>query len=162
SPAASRHWRASATIAPSTCSLLPQPADVRLAQSVVKLADGDLVGVRGADLQQVQAVADRFIQLVADTRGLQLHAATTADAHPAIMFELDPHASVGGDTGYRIVLGAQGIRVIARAPGGAFYGGVTLWQLLTPPGWIRGSEAELPQGIIDDHPRFAWRALLLD
>ena len=162
SPAASRHWRASATIAPSTWSLLPQPADVRLAQSVVKLADGDLVGVRGADLQQVQAIADRFIQLVADTRGLQLHAATTADAHPAIMFELDPHASVGGDAGYRIVLGAQGIRVIARAPGGAFYGGVTLWQLLTPPGWIRGSEAELPQGIIDDHPRFAWRALLLD
>src|SRR6185312_7253203 len=75
SPAASRHWRASATIAPSTWSLLPQPADVRLAQSVVKLADGDLVGVRGADLQQVQAIADRFIQLVADTRGLQLHAA---------------------------------------------------------------------------------------
>jgi len=162
SPAASRHWRASATIAPSTWSLLPQPADVRLAQSVVKLADGDLVGVRGADLQQVQAIADRFVQLVADTRGLQLHAATTADAHSAITFELDPHANVGGDTGYRIVLGAQGIRVIARTPGGAFYGGVTLWQLLTPPGWVRGSAAELPQGIIDDHPRFAWRALLLD
>lgn len=152
-----------ATPAASTWSLLPQPADVRLAPSgAVKLADGALVAVRGADLQQVQPIADRFIQLVANTRGLQLHGATTADAHPAITFDMDPHASVVGDTGYRIVVGAQGIRVIARSPGGAFYGGVTLWQLLTPPGWIRGSAAEIAEGVIDDHPRFAWRALLLD
>ena len=67
-----------------------------------------------------------------------------------------------GDTGYRIEVGAQGIRVIARSPAGAFYGGVTLWQLLTPPGWIRGTPAEIAEGVIDDHPRFAWRALLLD
>ena len=149
--------------AASTWSLLPQPADARLAPSgVVKIVDGALVAVRGADRQQVQPTVDRFMQLVASTRGLQLHAATTADAHPAITFEVDPHASVGGDSGYRIELGAEGIRVIASSPGGAFYGGVTLWQLLTPPGRVRGAAAEIAEGVIDDHPRFAWRALLLD
>ena len=67
-----------------------------------------------------------------------------------------------GDAGYRIVLGEQGIQVTARTPRGAFYGGVTLWQLLTPPGWTRGTPAEIAEGVIDDHPRLAWRALLLD
>jgi hexosaminidase len=48
---------------------------------MVKIADGALVAVRGADPQQVQPIADRFMQLVANTRGLQLHTAAAADPH---------------------------------------------------------------------------------
>lgn len=147
--------------AASTWSLLPQAANARVTGSrAVKIADGSLVAVRGADRQQLQPIADRFIQLVANTRGLRLNTSTSAPA--AITFDVDPHASVVGDTGYRIEVGTEGVRVVARSPGGAFYGGVTLWQLLTPPGWVRGAAAQIAEGVIDDHPRFEWRALMLD
>jgi hexosaminidase len=149
--------------ASGTWSLLPQPAAVRPASSgMVKIADGALVAVRGVDRDQVQPIADRFMQLVAGVRGLELKAAPTAGARSAITFNVDPHASGVGDNGYRLVVGTEGIQVIARSPAGAFYGGVTLWQLLTPPGWVRGEAAEIAAGVIDDQPRFAWRALLLD
>jgi len=149
--------------AAATWSLLPQPVDAHITGSnVAKIANGALVAVRGADRHRVQPIADRFIQLVEHTRGLQLKPATATEAHPAITFEVDPHASVVGDSGYRIEVRSQGTRVIARSPAGAFYGSVTLWQLLTPPGWARGTAAEIAEGTIDDHPRFAWRALMLD
>jgi hypothetical protein len=45
--------------------------------------------VRGADRQQVLNIADQFVHLVADTRGLQLRVTEAADAHPAITFEVD-------------------------------------------------------------------------
>ena len=155
--------RAMAAPTPSAWSLLPKPAESRLAASgVMRIADGARVAVRGADRDQLQPIADRFMQLVASTRGLQLQRAAAADPKPAITFEVNPHAGVVGDAGYRLVIGARGVKVTARSPAGVFYGGVTLWQLLTPPGWTRGTAAEIAAGVIEDHPRFAWRALLLD
>ena len=154
-----------ATAAPATSawSLLPQPAQARLTGShALQIADGAVVAVRGADRRQLQSIADRFVGLVAKTRGLRLRTATRSGAHAAITFEIDPHASVTVDAGYRIVIGARGIQVAARSPRGAFYGSVTLWQLLTPPGWTRGTPAEIPEGVIEDQPRFPWRALMLD
>jgi hexosaminidase len=163
---------ASMAQAASTWSLLPQPAEARLAAgNPVEVANGSAIVVRGADRQQLLNIADQFVQLVAETRGLQLHVAEAADApgatnpaitNPAITFEVDPHADVVGDAGYRIVVDDHGIVVTARTPQGVFYGSVTAWQLLTPSGWKSGSSAEVAAGIIVDHPRFAWRALLLD
>jgi hexosaminidase len=153
---------ASASPTALSWSLLPQPLEARAAGSgTATIKDEDRVEVRGANREQLQPIADRFMQLVAITRGLHLQPARTTDAHPAISFELDARASVG-EGGYRVVVGGQGIRVIASSPSGAFYGAVTVWQLLTPPGAIPGSPAEIAAGLINDRPHFAWRALLLD
>jgi hexosaminidase len=126
------------------------------------IASGAGVAVRGTDRRQLKSIADWFVRWVAKTRGLQLQTMPWSAARPAITFQLDPHASVGGDAGYRIVVEPRAIRVSARSPRGAFYGAVTLWQLLTPPGWAYGAAAEVPTGVIEDRPRFQWRGLLLD
>jgi hexosaminidase len=153
---------AGAAPAASRWSLLPQPVHAQLTASrVVRISDGARVAVRGADRRQLESIADRFIRLVASTRGLHLRAAAAGE-RPAITFAVNPHSNVVGDAGYRIVIGEHGVWILARSPRGAFYGGVTLWQLLTAPGWTRGSAASIAAGVIDDHPRFAWRALLLD
>src|SRR5215469_1567108 len=101
---------ATATSGASAWSLLPQPVHARPAGSqLVTIANGAVIAVRGADQRQVQEIVDRFVQLVADTRGLRLRAATETDTRPVIVFEVNPRANVVGDAGYRIVVGDQGI-----------------------------------------------------
>jgi hexosaminidase len=144
-------------------SLLPQPAKASPAGSgAVEIGDGAVVLLKGAGRQELQSIAHRLAQRVADTHGLHLHVATTSAAHPAITFQVDPRADVADDSGYRITVDGGGIVVTARTPRGAFYGSVTVWQLLTPPGWTRGAPVKVAHGVIEDHPRFAWRAILLD
>lgn len=145
-------------------SLLPQPAKASPTGSgATEIADGAVVSVHGdTDRQQVQSIVERFAQRVADINGLHLSMATTGAMHPAITFDVNAGADIANESGYRITVNNNGILVTARTPRGAFYGSVTLWQLLTPAGWTRGTPVEVAHGVIDDHPRFAWRALLLD
>ena len=144
-------------------SLLPLPVAAHPAGSgATEIADGATVSIHGADSQQVQAIAERFVQHVADTNGLKLHVTTNGAAPAAITFNVDPNADIADESGYRITVDDHSVLVTARTPRGAFYGSVTLWQLLTPPGWTHGKPVQIAAGTIDDHPRFAWRALLLD
>jgi hexosaminidase len=152
---------ASVAQAETAWSLLPQPVEAHLAGTrPIEIANGATIEIRGADRKQVAGIVDRFVKRVADTRGLQFRVA--GDAHTAITFDLDPRADVVGDGGYRIVIDDRGIRASARKPQGLFYASVTVFQLLTQPGWKRGAAAEVAAGTIVDHPRFAWRALMLD
>ncbi len=146
-------------------SVIPQPAEMQpAAQGAVMVGDGTRIQVDARDDRgQALAIARRFADLVAATRGLHLRveADTRADEPATILLKLQPDADVGGDAGYRIDIGADHIQVTARAPRGLFYGSVTLWQLLTPGG-EQGMPAAVANGMIVDHPRFKWRGLMLD
>ncbi|HEY9110180.1 MAG TPA: family 20 glycosylhydrolase [Rhodanobacteraceae bacterium] len=160
---AATHIALAVTAVPSW-SLLPQPVEMHPAgQGSVTVANRDHVLVQASGDAQALAVAQRFAELVAVTRGLQLRVATEADARsPAvIVFRLDPHADAVGEAGYHLAIGGGRIEVTAHTPRGLFYGGVTVWQLLTPDG-TRDAPARMADGTIADHPRFAWRGLMLD
>jgi len=62
---------------------------------------------------------------------------------------------------YRLEVAPAGATVSASDHAGLFYGGVTLWQLLTEAP-ARGGRLTAPAVRIDDAPRFAWRGLMLD
>ncbi|WHZ20658.1 MAG: beta-glycosyl hydrolase [Rhodanobacteraceae bacterium] len=146
-------------------SVIPQPAELHpAARGAVSVANGDRVRVAAPGDTQASAVAQRFAVLVATTRGLHLRVETQGDeqAPATIVFRLDPDARSADDAGYRIVIGDGRIEVTARTPRGVFYGGVTLWQLLTPDPSEAGMSASVGDGTIVDHPRFAWRGLMLD
>jgi hexosaminidase len=148
----------------SAWSLLPQPAQMHpVAHGAVTVSDGDRVLVQAEGDAQALAVARRFAALVTTTRGLHLRVQTQADkqAPAAIVFRLDSQADVANDAGYRIAIGHGKIEVAARTARGLFYGGATVWQLLTPDA-IRNTPAHVADGSIVDHPRFAWRGLMLD
>ena len=153
-----------ATAASPAWSLLPQPAEVHpAARGAVTVSDGDRVLVQAEDDGQALAVAKRFAALVATTRGLHLRVETRADKRSpaAIVFRLDLNADAANDAGYRIAIGDGEIEVTARTARGLFYGGVTVWQLLTPDG-TRDAPVRVAGGTIADRPRFAWRGLMLD
>jgi len=148
----------------SAWSLLPQPAQMHpAARGAVTVSDGDRVLVQAEGDAQALAVARRFAALVTTTRGLHLRVQTQADKQTpaAIVFRLDSQADVANDAGYRIAIGHGKIEVAARTARGLFYGGATVWQLLTPDA-TRNTPAHVADGSIVDHPRFAWRGLMLD
>ncbi|HEX7338394.1 MAG TPA: family 20 glycosylhydrolase [Rhodanobacteraceae bacterium] len=142
-------------------SIIPAPATEQPAShGVVHVSAGDSVSVTGAPSTQATVIAQRFIKLVAATRQLKL-AYAPQDANARIMFNLDPAAAIKSKAGYRIAIGHGQIRITARTPRGLFYGGVTAWQLLTSNPVGHGA-ATVADGRIADHPRFAWRGLMLD
>ena len=71
---------------------------------------------------------------------------------------------LGGDSapeGYTLEVTRSGVTITSSTPAGLFYGGVTLWQVITSKP-LQGVSIDLPAIKIVDEPRFAWRGLMLD
>ncbi len=70
------------------------------------------------------------------------------------------------EEGYRLTITKSGIELTARKAAGIFYGMQTLLQLLPPHIEMKHEdepqEWKIPCVTIEDHPRFAWRGLMLD
>jgi hexosaminidase len=88
--------------------------------------------------------------------------ALPADAAANLPVELD--ASLPAE-GYRLEITPEGVRARAADIGGVVYARQTLRQLIGPPAFRTAAAERLHPvacGVIEDHPRFAWRGCLLD
>ncbi|MFC5290339.1 beta-N-acetylhexosaminidase [Actinokineospora guangxiensis] len=97
------------------------------------------------------------------TGGALAVASPSAVATPSTVV-IDPGLSPHSEA-YRLSITPDGVRAVAVDAAGAAHAARTLRQLLGPDAFraadIRGSW-ELPCGEVADHPRFAWRGVLLD
>jgi hexosaminidase len=143
----------------SPVSLIPMPAQLKLADGAFKVDDSTRIIIAPNDASAHQA-AQYLVDLLGRTRGLHLTISESAPADNAIIFSHDPQAAVTQAEGYTLDVTSRGIHVDARDDAGLFYGAVTLWQLLTPD--AQQGVVQVPALHISDWPRFAWRGLMLD
>jgi hexosaminidase len=142
--------------------LIPLPARMGAHAGSFTLTDATPVVVHSRDAA-ARFAAQHFVDTLARTSGLRLRIDNGDDPpHGAIVFRLDPTAEVTQRGGYSLDVAPGGVRVVARTPAGLYYGGVTLWQLLTPGTPLAPSSVQVPAIRIEDWPRFRWRGLMLD
>ena len=143
----------------ATPSLIPWPAQVQEADGSFVLDARSAVVVARGDVPAARA-AREFTTLLRRTRGITLNVETRAATVSDIAFASDRTAPEGEEA-YAVDAGASGVRVRARSAAGLYYGGITVWQLLTTDA-KQGLPMRVPAVRIEDAPRFAWRGLMLD
>ena len=139
---------------PARLDLLPMPRSATVQPGSFRATDRTIVV---AEDEAARQAAERFVDLVRRTAGLNFQI-RNATAPGAIRFSSVPGM---GPEAYRLDVNASGATVSASGHAGLFYGGISLWQLLTSQP-ARDGVVNAPAVRIDDAPRFAWRGLMLD
>jgi hexosaminidase len=135
--------------------LLPKPRSVISKPGSYVLTGGANITCQG-DPTPLFPIARRLQQALRETErvGWTLRAGTQDSPNGATI----TLASEQGipTQGYRLRISDDGINVVAGDAAGAFYGVMTLVQML------RQSEGELPAGEVEDHPDLLSRGVMLD
>ena len=142
-------------------ALIPVPAEIHPGQGGLAIANGAAIVSPAGDSQAAFA-AQETAALALRLRGLQLK--PQAGGAGAIALKLDPTLASGPE-GYRLDVAPAGVTIRGKDEAGLFYGAMTLVQLLSPADSFKaplGAPVTLAAMTIVDHPRFAWRGILLD
>ena len=133
-------------------ALLPSPLSERLESGAFTVTAATAVEA-SADPGAEEA-RHYFLDLMTRSGALPLQ----AESAGAIRFHIAP--GPGNPESYRIAISSNGVEITAPAPAGLFYGGISLWELLSAsPGQ---GPVRLAGRVIEDSPRFGWRGVLLD
>ncbi len=142
-----------------TYGIIPVPRDIESDEGSMHVAGGTDVRYSGGDSAKQTALY--FIDLLQRQKQLGLSAPEEGEpSDGAVNFVLKSDADLP-DEGYSLVVVPDRITITAKKPAGLFYGGITLWQVMTGRAQ-QGIGVKVPALRITDAPRFAWRGLMLD
>jgi hexosaminidase len=154
----------SSTPAPKTAAakvpflgIVPIPKEVSAANGTLRIAANTDIVYSGGE--GAAAAAGYFVELVNQQKLVAVGKPNEGKpGSDAIAFVL------GGESapeGYSLDITTKGVTITSSTPAGLFYGGVTLWQVITSKR-LQGVSIDLPAVKITDEPRFRWRGLMLD
>ncbi len=143
---------------PETIAIIPAPAQIRLLQGRFRLGPSTAIHLADPGLEPV---VDREVQRLRASTGLELPVRLNEPADIVIASD----ASIPPE-GYRLAVSPDAVRMRAADAAGLFYAFQSIRQLLPPEveyEHIRSDvDWSLPAVEIADHPRFAYRGLMLD
>ncbi|HEY5755941.1 MAG TPA: family 20 glycosylhydrolase [Steroidobacter sp.] len=137
-------------------SVIPAPRKVETAAGVFVLSGN--TRLEFGDGVEAERLGSYLTDLFQKTYGIGLGAAGNVPDSNVIRFELTASGSAAGAESYSLVSSPSRIVISAGDSRGLFYGGVTLWQLISK----QADGFVIPVATIEDSPRFAWRGLMLD
>lgn len=138
--------------------LLPAPRHLRLNEGTYPIPDGKLIVLDCPEPQRLRLVAGRLQQALRQRAGVewQLVAGSAVPADQVgLSLAVVPVAALQPQ-GYQLAITPNGISITAGTAAGAFYGGLTLLQIIEQAG------PALPLLQVSDWPDFPNRGVMLD
>lgn len=143
--------------------VIPRPVFVERTEGAFRITPSTRLLAKG----DAAAEAKKLAEALAPAMGFSLE--LTASLRPgerAIELELDDSLSALGAEGYELRVTPERIAIAGAQPAGLFHGIQTLQQLLPVAVFSRTKVNDITWDVpcvrIADHPRFAWRGLLVD
>ena len=147
-------------------NLIPQPVEVHPDGSVFSLSPVSSIYVEPAN-PELTAIGQYLADRIKPATGFPLKVIGAAGAPPPsnlYLTTLDGHPALG-EEGYELTIMHDAVTLSAFKPAGLFRGVQTIRQLFPPSveaANLQPGPWNLPTGKIRDHPRFAWRGVMLD
>ncbi len=143
-------------------ALMPMPVKAESGAGALAIDGKFTISAGGPADPRLEAALVRFIARVARQTGLIVAARKPVRGAATLLVEIagrgPEYPALGEDESYQLNVTPDGARIQAPAVDGALRGMETFAQLIAPgPDGFRA-----PAIHIEDHPRFAWRGLMMD
>jgi hexosaminidase len=142
--------------------LMPWPASIQVQPGAFVIHSGFGIVFQGYREPRLERAAERFTRMLSRETGIPFSVRAGSEG-PRFFIETkgasDPVQQLGEDESYQLEIKPEEVHLRAQNPLGILHGLQTFLQLVHG---TREGGFSTPVVVIDDHPRFPWRGLMID